>query len=124
MSEHNDVLPHVKLHFNLAHPNLEECYSYGYLCAVSEVSHDENPYKANTKEADQWSEGWWAGFYQEDPLFTEEDAVSSPEDTDLTAVNDTFFTEIRESYLTKVLEIASVIAVSAILGYQVLELVA
>ena len=123
MSEYNDVLPHVKLHFNLEHPNLEECYAYGYMCAVSEVSHDENPYRANSKEADHWSEGWWAGFYQEEPLFTEEDAEER-ELSEITAVNDQFFNEVRESYLTRVLEIASVIAVSAILGYQVLELVA
>ncbi len=124
MSEINDVLPHVKLHFNLEHPNLEECYAYGYLCAVSEVSHDENPYRPASKEAEQWLEGWWAGFYQEEPLFTENDGVTQPEDVDHAAVNDNLFTEARDSYFTKVLEIASVIAVSAILGYQVLELVA
>lgn len=119
-----DVLPHVKFRFNLEHPTLEECYVYGYECAKAGVDEIENPFETDSKEGEQWLEGWWAGFYGEQPLFEWKQDVTSYEGFDLKADNDIEFSDIRESYLTKVLEIAGVIAVSAILGYQVIDMVA
>ena len=124
MSELTALLPHVKFHFNVEHATLEECYTYGYACAIAEVSEEENPYRPTSSERDQWLEGWWAGFYGEEPLFNWEDHVMSSDESDPHAVNDGFYHELREGYLTRVLEIAGVIAVSAILGYQVIDLVA
>ena len=124
MNDQTTVLPHIKFQFDLQHPTFEECYTYGYSCAIADVGEDENPYPAHSSESTHWLEGWWAGFYGEEPLFTWDDHVTPPQPSDLHAVNDGLFHEGREGYLTKVLEIAGVIAVSAILGYQVIDLVA
>jgi len=127
MHELDDVLPDVKLHFNIKYPILEDCYAYGYTCALSDLHADENPYPHGSKEWEHWAEGWEAGFYGEKPLFhpTESDVTTHIEHAENeTAVNDQMFQDLRDGYLTKVLEIASVIAVSAILSYQVIDLVA
>ena len=124
MSELTAILSHIKLQFNIEHPTLEECYTYGYTCARADVGEEENPYRVNSSEHAQWIEGWWAGFYGDEPLFHEDDHLKHQEELDPHAVNDGLYHEARDSYLTKVLEIAGVIAVSAILGYQVIDLVA
>jgi ribosome modulation factor len=36
-------------------------YDKGYRAAVSAVDHDENPYKASSKEYKAWNTGWDAG---------------------------------------------------------------
>ena len=124
MSELTELLPHVRLHFDIHHPTLEECYLYGYECVCVGVTEEENPFSITSKEGEQWVEGWWAGFYGEEPMFNWEKDVAPYEGFEIDAENDGQFHESRESYLTRVLEIAGVIAVSAILGYQVLDLVA
>lgn len=122
MSDITGLLPHIKFQFDLRHPTLEECYIFGYECALAQVDEDANPYRPLTQESEQWTEGWWAGFYGEEPLF---DWHHLEDREILDAENDSQYTESSsESYLTRVLEIAGVIAVSAILGYQVLDLVA
>lgn len=121
MSDHAALLPHIKFQFDLKHPTLEECYIFGYECALANVEEEANPYEVASKEGEQWVEGWWAGFYGEEPLF---DWRNLEEREVLDADNDSHYSEGKESYLTRVLEIAGVIAVSAILGYQVLDLVA
>jgi ribosome modulation factor len=94
--------PHVKFHFNLQHPTLEECYTYGYECACADVSVEDNPYLETSKEGEQWLEGWWTGFYGESPLFDWEKDVAPYEGFELLADNDVHFHEARDSYLTKV----------------------
>jgi len=40
----NDILallPHLKLRFNIEHPGFEDCYAYGYECAVAEINEEE-----------------------------------------------------------------------------------
>ena len=69
MNDMTALLPHIKLHFNIEHPSFEECYAYGYECALAEINEVANPYQMNSKESDQWLEGWWAGFYGEKPLY-------------------------------------------------------
>lgn len=119
-----DVVPDIKFRFHVEHPTLEECYAYGYECARADVPEDDNPYAANSQNHEQWIEGWWAGFYEDQPLFSFD--AEHPEDTvDILApANDHSFHDTCENYLLRALEIASVIAVSAILGYQVIDLVA
>lgn len=123
MNDTTTILPHIKLRFNIEHPSYEESYVYGYECALAEVSEEENPFKVGTSEAAQWSEGWWAGFYGEQPLFTL-DEIPNEElalDREL-AANDSFYQ--KRSFLGLVFEISGAIAASAIVGYQLLELVA
>ncbi len=122
MNDFTGLLPHVKFQFDLKHPTFEECYIFGYECALASVEEESNPFLSNSKESEQWIEGWWAGFYGEAPVFDWQHL--DEHDHLLDADNDGHYVEEHESYLTRVLEIAGVIAVSAILGYQVLDLVA
>ncbi|KTD75678.1 hypothetical protein [Legionella waltersii] len=122
MNDITALLPHVKLRFNIEHPNYEECYLFGYECAIAELSEDDNPFPEGSQEAEQWQEGWWAGFYEEKPLFD----MSSMDEIQLdkeTAANDQQYCQ-KNSFLTLVFEISGAIAASAIVGYQLLELVA
>lgn len=59
------------LHRNTATRGLESCWMEGYYYAS--IGHDEskNPFKHNTIEHKYYSDGWWAGFYNEEPLFPE-----------------------------------------------------
>ena len=117
------LLPHLKFHFHVAHPTLEECYAYGYECALVNVEEDDNPYRLNSPEREQWIEGWWAGFYQEQPLFSlEADAKHDAAESDLLSANDMVYHREQTHYFLRALEIAGVIAVSAILGYQVFDI--
>ena len=125
MNNTADLLPILKLRFNIEHPSIEESYLYGYDCANSGVEVEDNPFSAHTMEFEQWSEGWWAGFYNETPLFSLNESVNVPSNTTpIQAVNDHIFTESMGEFLIRVLEITSVIGVVAVVGYQVLELVA
>lgn len=120
----NTLLPHIKLRFNIDHPSYEECYLFGYECGLSDVSEEENPFKKYSQEAEQWLEGWWAAAYGEEPLF---DLTGlDMEDAKMfqgAAANDQQY-HYKHSFLSLVLEIGGAIAASAIVGYQLLELVA
>lgn len=123
MNDTTALLPHIKLKFNIEHPSYEECYLFGYECAISEITEDDNPFRAGSPEAEQWSEGWWAGFYGEESLFNIN--YSDAEEISLikeTAANDQQYH--KNSFLNLVFEISGAIAASAIVGYQLLELVA
>ena len=56
MNTVNELLPHVRLKFNIDHPGLEDCYLFGYECALAEVKEGDNPFAENSKEAEQWIE--------------------------------------------------------------------
>lgn len=123
MNELNTLIPDLRLKFHIENPSLEECYAYGYESALADIEEHDNPYQEGSCEHEHWSEGWWAGFYNEQPLFTVEKSALEPEITD--ASNDALFQKrTQDNYLLRVLEIAGVIAVSAILGYQVIDIVA
>lgn len=122
MNDTTALLPDLKLRFNIEHPSYEECYLFGYECALSEVAEENNPFRQNSQEAEQWVEGWWAGMYGETPLF---DLSSLEDDAELSkeiAANDLSYQ--KSSFLTLVFEISGAIAASAIVGYQLLDLVA
>ena len=123
MNDINQILPHVQLRFNLEHPTLEECYAYGYECGRSDISEQDNPFKENSTDSEQWLEGWWAGFYGEIPLY-ELSKLTQTQKTEVAAANDQVFVDGKANFLKKVLEITGVIAVSTILGYQVIDFVA
>lgn len=122
MNDTTTILPHLKLQFNIEHPSDEECYLFGYECALSEVSEEENPFAAGTYEAEQWSEGWWAGFYNEEPLFSLHNQEEHHELNKEKAANDQQYQ--KSSIMSLFFEISGAIAASAIVGYQLLELVA
>jgi len=124
MNDINTLLADIKLRFNIDHPNFEECYAYGYECARAELGEEENPFALTSKESEQWLEGWWAGFYGEEPLYELSDYVSEPFiNTTAVAANDQHY-EYLNAFFAKVLEFSGIIAASALVGYQVLDLVA
>ena len=64
-----DTLGHLRLQFHIQHPALDAVWMEGYTFATAEGAEEENPYPANTKENEYWTQGWWSGFYGEAPLF-------------------------------------------------------
>ena len=70
MKETKEMLPHLRLQLNIKHPNLEVCWLDGYEMAQEDLAEDENPYPENSKEFDYWSQGWWAGFYHDEKIFS------------------------------------------------------
>ncbi|WP_025384989.1 hypothetical protein [Legionella oakridgensis] len=125
MDNFNGLLSDVKLQFNIKHPSFEECYAFGYECALAEIEEAENPFPSGTKESEQWLEGWWAGFYGEPPIYDLSDYLTRSVDAVEKAANDEMYHEQQKhNFLIKVLEITGVIAVSALVGFQVIDLVA
>lgn len=122
MSDTAELLSVLKLQLNLKHPNVEESYVYGYEAAVAGAEELENPFRQNTREYEYWSDGWWAGFYGEEALFSLNEPITQA--TNKPAANDQAYTDGIGHLLVKVLEITSVIGVAALVGYQMLELVA
>ena len=125
MNDTTALLSLLKLRLNIEHPSVEESYVYGYDAAAAGVPEEDNPFQLNTREYDHWSEGWWAGFYDEKPIFSLDETVDSQSAPQpLQVANDHIFSDTMGNLLVKVLEISSVIGVAALVGYQVLELVA
>ncbi|MDP3560766.1 MAG: transmission trait enhancer LetE [Legionellaceae bacterium] len=122
MNDTTMFLPDIKLRFNIEHPNFEESYVFGYECALADISEEENPFVAGSKESDQWIDGWWAGFYGEKPAFYLADDYEISRDH--ISANDHFYQEHSDHFLTKFLEISGMLVMSAIVGYQLIELVA
>jgi len=125
MSNINGLIPDLRLLFNIEHPSFEDCYAHGYECALAEIREEDNPYHSGSKESEYWVEGWWAGFYGEKPLHQFESDADSQEVLDESkAANDYFYHENLGAFLAKFFEITSMLAVSAAVGYQLVDLVA
>jgi ribosome modulation factor len=122
MNDTTALLPHVKLRFNIDHPSYEECYLFGYECGLSEVEEGANPFQVESSEAEQWLEGWWAGVYGEQPLF-DMNQLEEEKASEIDAANDKEYHK-KHSFMSLVLEISGAIAASALVGYQLFELVA
>ncbi|MFC3908858.1 transmission trait enhancer LetE [Legionella dresdenensis] len=130
MNDTTEILSHLKLRLNIEHPDLEDCYIDGYESAVAELDEEANPFSAGTSEYNQWQEGWWAGFYGEEPLFTlagkETMAETSEAEADASgAANDSDYHSVfYGNFFTTFLKITGALAATAVVGYQVLDLVA
>jgi hypothetical protein len=53
-------------------PAYETAWMAGYEAAQAEMPESENPFQRQDDEYKAWHEGWWAGFYNEAPLYAEE----------------------------------------------------
>lgn len=124
MKDTKTLLPHVKLHLNVKHPSFEDCYSFGYDSSTAELSEEDNPFAAHTRESDYWLEGWWDAFYEHAPKHTLEDDLTSKDKVPHKASNDSIYAEVRDNFIMKILEISGMLAVSAFVGYQLIDLVA
>ena len=131
MNDINKFLPDIKLRFNIEHPNIEDCYALGYKCGLDALDESSNPFTQGSLESEYWQEGLWAGMYGEEPLFDLTDYLESNENVVTQqanivplASNDERFQEHEYGFFRKMWEITGVIAVSALVGYQVIDLVA
>jgi hypothetical protein len=130
MNDIAELLPHIKLRFNIDHPSFEECYALGYESAMAEATEEANPFNEDTQEYQQWQEGWWAGFYGEPPLFEFNSLIESEKATmgEQIAANDHAYhfisNLVNSTFLANLLKITGAIAATAVVGYQVIELVA
>jgi hypothetical protein len=107
----------LKLKLHIEFPDLEDCYVDGYACALAGIHESTNPYQEDCIEGQYWSEGWWSGFYSEKALFNLDGAVidkTQPKPEEHKVAN----------MIVRILEISGVIAVSALVGYQIWDLVA
>ncbi|MBI2786945.1 MAG: transmission trait enhancer LetE [Legionella longbeachae] len=124
MNDITALLPHIKLRFNVEHPSYEDSYAFGYECARAELSEEDNPFRTGTQQAEHWLEGWWDAMQGEEPLF--ELSLMEKEELPVAeafAANDQHYCH-KHSFFSLVIEISSAIAASAIVGYQLFELVA
>ncbi|AWN72559.1 hypothetical protein LEAN103870_17525 [Legionella anisa] len=123
MNDITALLPHIKLRFNIEHPSYEDSYALGYECALADVAEVDNPFRKGTQQAEHWLEGWWDAIGGEEPLFelnAHEEAELSAEER---AANDQEYCH-KHGFLSLVIEISGAIAASALVGYQLFELVA
>lgn len=122
------ALQDIKLRFNIDHPSIEDCYVFGYECASAEVDEEDNPFQKGSEEYNQWSDGWWDGFYGNEPLFTldaEPEMSQEPVLADIEAANDkTYHHAGVYSFFSTFWKITGALAATAVVGYQVLDLVA
>jgi hypothetical protein len=124
MNETAFLLPHIKLRLTIDHPNIEECYAYGYESAVAEISEDDNPYLPKTIAYEQWQEGWWAGFYEEKPLFPSiNDTKKVTIDNKPTAGLKTY-TRFNHQLVSLLLKVGGAITATLVVGYQFVDFVA
>ena len=124
MNTENSLIGDIRLRFNIEHPSIEECYGFGYECALADLDESDNPYTADSVEYEQWQEGWWAGFYGEKPLFELDKNSFDERVHELAAANDEHYQNTRMGLFSRWLRITGAIAASAVVGYQVIDLVA
>lgn len=123
MNDITALLPHIKLRFNIEHPSYEDSYAFGYECALADVAETDNPFLKGTQQAEHWLEGWWDAIGGEEPLF-ESNALEEAElPSEESAANDQEYCH-KHGFLSLVIEISGAIAASALVGYQLFELVA
>ena len=65
----DNVVAEAKLLFELKNPSYDDVWLEGYELALEEGEEEANPYEVGSTEHEFWTEGWWAGFYGEEPLF-------------------------------------------------------
>jgi len=65
----NNPLPHVRFQFEMKNLNLEEVWMDGYKMAGSNMTEEDNPHQKGSAEYQHWYDGWWAGYYEEAPLY-------------------------------------------------------
>lgn len=121
MNAMEDVLPYVRLKFNIDNIDLDECYADGYEQALHQKEESDNPFEEGSLEAEHWSQGWWDGFYAHQPLHDIVNEASSAKIAPEPAVNDAHFT--YEPILYRILKISGALFASAIIGYQIFDLV-
>ena len=76
MNDQMILLEALKLMVDRNSPCFERCYTDGYQSGYEGISEEENPFVKQSKEHQEWQEGWWDGFYGNSPLFELSKAIS------------------------------------------------
>ena len=96
-------------------PNLEDTWLEGYEAAQGDQEEEENPFPVGSAEYRFWGSGWWAGFYEEPPLFSLDGNVAQQQavqtEAKLAPTKSTLFTERLKWILQIVAAIFTTIAV-------------
>lgn len=86
-----DITPYIRFLKSIQKPDLEGVWLDGQDCAENQVGLEANPYPKDSTEYFYWSEGWWAGFYEESTLSLSATNESKAAVTQLRASNDPVF---------------------------------
>jgi len=133
MNTDSQILPQLRLKLNVDNPNLEDVWTEGYEVSMAGGNEETNPYKSNSVEHEHWSQGWWAGFYGEEPLYT---LSLEPQEihasvADITQVKvqpaanaSVWMHPSVKRWAKHVVRIAGAIAATAVVGYQLIDMVA
>lgn len=130
MKNSKTILPDVLLDMHMKHPGLDECYFDGFTCGQVELNTNENPFQADSVESRYWLDGWMDAHLGQEPLFNPDglaEDLTLQLATTMAAENDTHYyapAELQRNNLIRFIEITGAIAVSAFIGYQLIELVA
>jgi hypothetical protein len=123
-------LPHIRFQFESKYPNLEEVWMDGYRMAGQDLAEDDNPHAEGTLEHQHWNEGWWAGFYEEAPLYDIQYEENVSANADLTkvkpleAANEASYKKPEfKRWLGRVAKIAGALAVTYA-AYELLDVAA
>lgn len=114
-----ELLCYTKLSLHVHNPDLDDTWREGYEMAQNNCQDTSNPFETFTIEHEYWSEGWWAGFYNEEPLFQfEEMNVTATDQVAISEKKTGFFAQCYYS-LTQLTEKLMGTAVSSFLVYEV-----
>jgi ribosome modulation factor len=118
-----DDLALTRLMMHVEMPDLEETWLDGYQSGLDDLPEENNPYPMNSQEYECWNEGWWAGFYQEQPLFSLDGTVNplGQPVQQQTAANTTKVGKTRK-YMIRTIQILGTLLAAAIC-YQLLDLI-
>lgn len=121
MTDFITTLPDVRLKFHIDHPTVEECYIAGYEAAETAYPEEANPFEANTDLHGHWADGWWDGYYNQPAIFS----IKSIEEDEI-ALSEEPVAETMQAHpwMAHVIKITSVLGMTALVGYQLLDLVA
>ncbi len=128
---YQQIQAHLKLHIEHQFPNLEDCYSEGYENSLNSIGEEQNPYTPGTTEHQQYSDGWWAGFYGEEPLYgtssvaiEQTEAANAPTRIQAKAAIDSIKAKAsswKQAITYRVFALGAA-AIVAIMGYQLVDL--
>lgn len=121
------ALGYAKLKLHIAYPALEECWLEGYESAQQQIEEENNPYEYGSTEYYSWADGWWAGFYNEEPIFQAEKLDQSTIEklnTNEPAANEShFISEKTATWLKRGFQIATLLLIAAA-AYEFTDLAA
>jgi len=114
--EPQQVQSQLKFVLNAQVPDVETAWMEGYEMCRDGVEEVENPYGNSSRAHHHWVEGWWAGFYGEDPVNAFSDVVSVQ-----VSEKEAILSSKKERWGTVAFEIGCVLFITMI-GFELAEM--